>query len=806
MTCQNICPRRCTSALPVLLYLLLALSLFSNPSYAQNAAVTVSVNAQANRRAISPQIYGIAYGSSAVLSDLNIPLNRLGGNNTSRYNWMLNADNRANDYYFESIGDASAVAGERGDTFFSTTRSANAQAMVTIPLLGWIAKLGAGRAKLAGFSVAKYGAQTGTDSQWYPDAGNGVLSSTGLNILGNDPNDANVASNVAYQQGWVQHLISQWGTASNGGLRYYLMDNEPSIWHSTHRDVHPTGATMDEVKNKIIGYASMIKSLDAGAQIVGPEEWGWSGYFYSGYDQQYGGAHGWNNLPDRANHGGADYVPWLLDQLHQSEITTGKRLLDVFSLHYYPQGGEFGNDTSPAMQLRRNRSTRSLWDPNYVDESWINTQVQLIPRMRGWLNTSYPGLKMAITEYNWGAENHINGATTQADILGIFGREGLDMATRWTYPDPSTPTYKAMKLYRNYDDANSGFGDVSVSATVPNSDTLAAFASTRTRDGALTVVVISKVLSGTTPVTLALAGFNSGVAAQAWQLTSADTITRLSDLPVAGSLTTSVPAQSITLFVVPTRLSFDFDGDGHNDMLLQNSQTGRLALWYMNGANVLGGNLLLTVPLAGWNVAGSGDFNADGSPDLVLQNQNTGQVALWYMNNTTYLGGQLTSFAPGSTYKVVGVGDFNNDGKPDLVFQDTVTGKIVIWFMNGAAVTGGVTLPFIPAANFRVVGVGDFNADQKPDLLLQNAVTGQLVVWYMNGSTYAGGTAIATIPGNGWLVKGIADYNNDGMPDIMFQNASTNQAVIWYMNGLTVTGGSLTSFTPAANYLIVGPR
>ena len=100
------------------------------------------------------------------------------------------------------------------------------------------------------------------------------------------------------------------------------------------------------------------------------------------------------------------------------------RLLDVFTVHYYPQGGEFSDDVSSAMQLRRNRSTRSLWDPNYVDETWINDKVQLIPRLTGWVNTYYPGTLIGITEYNWGAESHINGATTQADIYGIFGREG----------------------------------------------------------------------------------------------------------------------------------------------------------------------------------------------------------------------------------------------------------------------------------------------------------------------------------------------------------------------------------------------
>ena len=174
---------------------------------AQNAPVTVNVDTQTNRHPISPNIYGIAYGIPAILSDLNAPLNRMGGNNTSRYNWLLNADNRGSDYYFESIGDTSAVAGERGDTFIGNSKMAGAQSMLTLPMLDWVAKLGTNRNKLAGFSVAKYGAQTSTD-YWFRDAGNGVKSSGG-NVTGNDPNDANVPSSVAFQQSWVQHLVSQ---------------------------------------------------------------------------------------------------------------------------------------------------------------------------------------------------------------------------------------------------------------------------------------------------------------------------------------------------------------------------------------------------------------------------------------------------------------------------------------------------------------------------------------------------------------------------------------------------------------------
>jgi PKD repeat protein len=194
-----------------------------------------------------------------------------------------------------------------------------------------------------------------------------------------------------------------------------------------------------------------------------------------------------------------------------------------------------------------------LWDPNYVDTSWIGTNVMLIPRLRNWANTYYyGGTPIAITEYNWGAEPYINGATTQADIFGIFGREGLDMAARWTTPDASTPTYKAMKMYRNYDGNKGAFGDVSVSASAPNADNVAAFAAQRTSDGALTVMVISKYLSGTTAVTLPLANFTGTGTAQVYQLTSANAITRLTDLAYTGtSVSLTAPAQSITLLVIP---------------------------------------------------------------------------------------------------------------------------------------------------------------------------------------------------------------------------------------------------------------
>src|SRR6478609_7841186 len=218
--------------------------------HAQNAAVTVSVDAAANRRAINPAIYGVAYATTTQLQDLNAPLHRYGGNNTSRYNWQLNADNRGQDWYFESIGESSATAGQRGDDFVVNSRAGNAEPMITVPIIEYVAKLGANRSKLASFNSNVYGVQDDCDWQWFPQACNGMHN--GQPITGNNPLDANVANSAALQSGWVSHIVQRFGPAASGGLKYYILDNEHSLWHSTHRDVRPTGATMEDIRDAMI--------------------------------------------------------------------------------------------------------------------------------------------------------------------------------------------------------------------------------------------------------------------------------------------------------------------------------------------------------------------------------------------------------------------------------------------------------------------------------------------------------------------------------------------------------------------------
>jgi hypothetical protein len=531
---------------------------YTTPTGAPTGNLTLTINASAGQHPISPHIYGINFASEELAADLDLPVNRWGGNATSLYNWELDATNLGSDWYFENYPNqnpnpGNLPFGSDSDEFVQQNLSTGTETLLTIPMTGWAAK---SRNVLCAFSIATYGPQQDHDP-WYPDCGNG-RHPNGTYITGNNPNDASMPVDETFVQGWIGHLVGQFGTAANGGVQFYALDNEPMLWDYTHRDVHPEPTSYDEMRDRTYTYAAAIKEADPTAQTLGPVLYGWTAYFYSALDWAAGGAW-WNNPIDRLAHGNVPFTDWYLQQMQAYEQQNGIRILDYLDLHYYPAAD--GVTLAPAgdanTQALRLRSTRSLWDDTYIDESWIGQSgyppVELIPRMHDWVDTHYPGTKLAITEYNWGALDHINGALAQADVLGIFGREGLDLATLWAGPEFDDPGAFAFRLYRNYDGQGGKFGDTAVSASSSDQAQLSVYAARRTGDGALTVIVINKSGAEQTAV-VNIAGFPHTGVAQVFRYSPANLnqIVSLANQPMSGgSFTATFPTNSMTLFVLP---------------------------------------------------------------------------------------------------------------------------------------------------------------------------------------------------------------------------------------------------------------
>jgi uncharacterized repeat protein (TIGR01451 family) len=146
----------------------------------------------------------------------------------------------------------------------------------------------------------------------------------------------------------------------------------------------------------------------------------------------------------------------------------------------------------------------------------------------------------------------MNGALAQADLLGIFGREGLDLATLWEPPDFNQPVAHAFRMYLNYDGLGSGFGDTRVQAVSTDQELLAIYAAQRSADEALTLMVINKSGQALTS-NVSVVNFTLPASAQVYRYSHANlsTIVREADQPVTtNDFTASFPADSITLMVL----------------------------------------------------------------------------------------------------------------------------------------------------------------------------------------------------------------------------------------------------------------
>jgi hypothetical protein len=574
------------------------------------------------------------YGMDSTSEKIANPgLVRWGGDATSRYNYQNNMTNSAADYYFENFsGEGSmfpnASSSSNFPQFFQGVDNVGAAALGTVPVLGWVSN---NTQFACGFPESQFPGQqsyspANCGNGIYPSGTNGCTSSGGCDLFGNSTTEANTSisepapsiltapapglvtatwADGTWSGGWVNSLVTNpsYGNGASGkGVAIWDLDNEPTWWDAVHRDVHPVAFTYDEVTDNGIGTALAIKTADPTALVSGPVIDYWEAYFYSKKDIESGWSNGapcykpWSDPTDREAHGGVPMIEYYLQQFNNYSQQYGIRLLDYVDIHGYfapdyPASGgtsvAFTTAGDTGEQEARMNGTRAFWDPtytdpndpqpNYITDSNYTSSCsppaqapQLIPMLQKWVANDYPGTKTGIDEYNFGGLESINGAVVQADILGIFGRQGLDMGAFWPTQAFNTqgPGNYAFAMYRNYDGNDSTFGNTYLYATSTSSgadaeNQLAVYGGQRTSDNAITVMVINKTYGSLTS-TISLENFSaaSGTTAQVYQYSNANlnAIVQLagaSVTPPSGSGTTSAisnysfPAQSITLFVVP---------------------------------------------------------------------------------------------------------------------------------------------------------------------------------------------------------------------------------------------------------------
>jgi hypothetical protein len=377
--------------------------------------------------------------------------------------------------------------------------------------------------------------------------------------------DANV-----YMDEFVNFLVKKYGYAGEpNGVKFYCLDNEPDIWSdgawgATHPEVHPADPCCVELKDKTVALATAVKAVDPNAQLLGPVSYGFQGYrtFQDAVDwaAPLSTGYGW-------------FLDYYLDKMEANSVAAGKRLLDVLDVHWYPEArdgtypaidGNRITDTpsvySTANCNARMQAPRTLWDTSYVypagEVSWINrwasSFLPILPKLKNSINTYYPDTNLAITEYDYGGKDHWSGGIAFADVLGIFGKYGVYIANYWG--GTGTYTDAAFKIYRNYDGANSKFGDTEVYSTMSNRVDSSIYASVfNGYTCELHLIVINKNIDNDITGTFNIASANNFYSGRVWKFSNTSSVisetTAISSI-TGNSFTYTVPKTSVCHMVL----------------------------------------------------------------------------------------------------------------------------------------------------------------------------------------------------------------------------------------------------------------
>ena len=441
-----------------------------NTCKAQTTGVVVDLKSQLTP--ISPGVYGLTLASDdsgpALGSDDSIKLaalNRWGGDETESYNWKADIFNPARWWACSNVSgtqmfDASASTPatpanltNSADRFVNWNKTQNVDTLMTIPITGWVGN------KITSQDSANSACASSGDVNCCTSIGTSesVLVDKGSKNL-----------DTSYMADWVTHLTGLFGTSASGGIRYYQLDNEPDYWLDLRPDVMPAlyppgkscqdfytaiasgdeaGVSItDDFMNRTMAYATAIKKVDPSSRVLFLSAMKPKGLI--SLSSEMCGVSGPYSMD-------SSLASALLKKGAQYEASNHQRILDCLDSHYPNQ--ESG--------------TSGIWDTNNP-----------FSHQQTWINSSYPGTGICVSEYtvaNDGSDTAT--ASQEADLLGGFGAMGVRVASYFrtlNNKDGShKPVYNGWAMFRNYDGAGGKFGNISVGAASSYSS-LHAYAST----------------------------------------------------------------------------------------------------------------------------------------------------------------------------------------------------------------------------------------------------------------------------------------------------------------------------------------
>lgn len=510
--------------------------------------VTVTIN-PASTQPISPWIYGINAGTIPNIPQVTIT--RLGGNRWTAYNWTTNASNAGSDFNYENDNflSGSGVAGEAVTPTIAADIAGGMATLMTVQLQGLVSADENGPVSIANPpDLTRFDPVVDQKSTVSAAPFTTTPLTTGPVFMD--------------EFAWAMNQDFL-GTGIFGGSTttptFVDLDNEPELWSTTHLEVQgATPITPQAYISKTLTLTQALKNQFPNMVIFGPVHYGFLGIY------------NWQSQLSATPTGANWFTDMYLQALSSASATYGRPLVDVYDFHWYPEDYDANSLrvtsmtsstlTDAQMQLVV-QAPRNLWDPSFTDPGnsnpWVNqvlgnTPIQMLPRLKTKIAAEFPSMKLSISEYEAGAFNNIAGTVAQADELGVFATQGLFSAMFW--PPGGTFDYSlaGFRAYRNFDGANSNFGDTLLQSTSSNVQNVVVYASRdSTNPNRVVFVAINRASSAQLT---AISGVPLSGTEHLYQITAATAAAQSPITPVAAgqtavsgsSLTLTLPAYSVT--------------------------------------------------------------------------------------------------------------------------------------------------------------------------------------------------------------------------------------------------------------------
>ena len=211
-------------------------------------------------------------------------------------------------------------------------------------------------------------------------------------------------------------------------------------------------------------------------------------------------------------------------------------------------------------------------------------------------------------------------------------------------------------------------------------------------------------------------------------------------------------------------VSGDFNGDGHLDLAVANSEDNTVSVLLGNGDGTFAPQVTYAVGSGPSSIV-AGDFTGDGHLDLAVATSNnedgSGEVSVLLGNGDGTFAPQVT-YAVGSGPYAIVAGDFTGDGHLDLAVANQYDDTVSVLLGNGDGTFQPQVTYAVGSVPYAIVA-GDFTGDGHLDLAVAGA--GGVSVLLGNGDgTFAPQVTYAVGSYSTGIVAG--DFNGDGHLDL----------------------------------------